>query len=70
MIAFKTDIQLPVVENFDEVTEKVVESMEVFKAGELVDAEIVNDPTDEFVDIQYGDGGVSFSVQRDSFEIL
>ena len=76
MIAFKTDIQLPVVEDFDEVTEKVVESQEVFKAGELVDGEIVgteilpDGTTSPLVDIQFGDGGVAFGVQRESFEVL
>ncbi len=71
MITFKQDIQLTVVEEFDEITDNIVdESHPVFKAGEYVDADIVSQEGN-YVDLQFGDtGGVAFNVQRDSFEVL
>ena len=77
MIAFKTDTELTIVTEFDEATDNIVgEEKDVFKAGELVDAEILateilpDGKTSEFVDLQFGDGSVAFSVQRACFYVL
>lgn len=76
MITFKKDTMLIVVEEFNETTETIVESQEFFKAGELVDGEVVGvdilpDGTkNPRVDIQFGNGGVAFGVHCESFEIL
>lgn len=71
MIAFKKDIELEIIESFDESTDTLVaSSIEVFKAGEQVDAEIVSEDGD-FIVLQFGgSGGLSLGVQRSSFEIL
>ena len=71
MIAFKHDIELNIVDDFDEATETILENhMETFPAEEPVDAEIVSEDG-QYVDLQFGGGGgVSFSVERASFDIL
>jgi len=77
MITFKQDTEITVVEEFDEATDNIVsESKEIFKAGEYVDGEIVgteilpDGKTSDFVDIQFGDGGLATGVLRSSFDIL
>ena len=74
MISFKTDTQLELVTSFDEKTDTITgEETETFKAGEPVDADIINEEEtkgETFVDLQFGDGSVALGVQRDCFDIL
>jgi hypothetical protein len=70
MIKFHQDTTLYIVEAFDEKADQVSEdSTETFKAGELVDVEIVSENAD-YCDLQFGDGAVTFAVPRSSFEIV
>jgi len=68
MITFKKDIALNVVDEFDEVTDSIVEeSIRIFEAGKLVDADICHNHG-HYVDLQFGaGGGVAFGVQRSCF---
>jgi hypothetical protein len=67
MIKFKSDTELAIVESFEEANDIIAEQgAEVFKAGELVDAEIVGD-MGMFVDLQFPDGSLALGVQRDCF---
>lgn len=69
MIAFKSEITLHIVEDFDEATDTIREtSVETFKPGEPVDAEICSEDGN-FVDLQFGGGGgVAFGVPREWFD--
>ena len=72
MIKFKEDTTLTIVEEFDELNNRIVSEIEdTFKAGELVDAEVVDfqgSNTSVYVDLQFGDGSVALCVCRLSFE--
>jgi hypothetical protein len=70
MIAFKQQTTLTIVEEFNEKRDEVVaESIETFKAGEPVDASIIAEDG-PFVELEFGNGGVAFAVERESFDIL
>jgi hypothetical protein len=77
MIQFLTETTLTIVEGYDEATDNITEeSVETFKTGEPVDADIVSeeetkDPVQGYVDLQFGGGGgVAFGVQRSCFEVI
>jgi len=78
MISFKNDTELTLVTSFDEKTDTITgEETETFKAGEPVDAEIIEDEStsleekgEQFVTLEFGDGSVAFGVQRDCFTVL
>src|SRR6266704_1612522 len=71
MIKFKEDIQLEIVISFDEKNDTIAEQgNETFKAGQPVDAEIVNDDGGDYVDLQFADGTMALTVQRSSFDII
>jgi hypothetical protein len=77
MIAFKQDTEITVINEFDEATDNIVdESKELFKAGELVDGEVISTEilpdgkVSDYVDIQFGDGGLAMGVLRSSFDVL
>ena len=71
MIRFKKDTELEIVESFDEEHDTIAEqSTETFKAGEPVDADIV-DQDGEWVNLQFGSGGgLALGVQRSCFEVI
>lgn len=70
MIRFKKDAQLEFVDGFDEATEHADTSQETFKAGELVDADVIHTHQDGFVDLESGKGGVAFHVDPSLFELV
>jgi hypothetical protein len=70
MIAFKQQTTLTVVEEFNEAKDEVVaDSQETFQANERVDADIIEEDG-PFVTLEFGNGGVAFAVERESFNIL
>lgn len=70
MIAFKQQTTLTVVEEFNETKDEVVaDSQETFQANERVDADIIEEDG-PFVTLEFGNGGVAFAVERESFNIL
>ena len=70
MIAFKQQTTLTVVEEFNEAKDEVVaQSQETFQANERVDAEIIEEDG-PFVTLEFGNGGVAFAVERESFNLL
>lgn len=74
MIKFKSDTELAIVTDYDEKTDTLTgETTEVFKAGGLYDAEIVDKVEtkgDMFVNLQFPDGSLALGVQRDCFEVV
>jgi len=74
MIKFKNDTELAIVESFDEANDTIAEQgTEVFKAGEPVDAEIVDEVEtkgDMFVNLQFPDGSLALGVHRECFEVV
>lgn len=68
-IKFKDDCEFECWENYDEEKDHGESSMETFKAGEIVDIDII-DRNEEAntVDIQFGDGDVALSLSCDWFE--
>jgi len=71
MIRFRENINLTVITEYDEEKDNIVEDSEVlFKAGERVDGDIYFDDGSDWVDLQFGDGSVANSVERNSFEII
>ena len=70
MITFNKDTTLQVVEEFNEKRDEILaHSLETFKAGEMVDAEII-DEDGPFVTLEFGNGGVAFTVERESFIVI
>lgn len=70
MISFIKDTKLEVIDSFDEVADEVEDChYETFKAGEPVDAEIVDEDAGH-VHLQFGSGGVAFGVERSMFVII
>ena len=70
MIRFKEDIELTIVTDYDVTMDNIIdETTQVFKAGEDVDADIFHEDDTNYVDIQFGDGSVALSVQRECFEV-
>lgn len=70
MIKFFADTTLYIVEEFDEKLDKVIKDCDqTFKAGELVQADIVSE-NNGYCELQFGDGSVSYNVPRGSFEIV
>ena len=70
MIAFKQQITLTVIEEFNETHDEIVaESQETFQANERVDADII-DEDGPFVTLEFGNGGITLTVERESFNIL
>ena len=73
IIKFNQDTELTVVSGFDEELDNITdETVETFKAGELINAEIMDgsDTNSEYVDLEFGDGSIALTVQRSSFEIV
>jgi len=70
MIKFFADTTLYIVEEFDEKADKVIKDChETFKAGELVQADIVSENA-SYADLQFGDGSMTYHVLRSLFEIV
>jgi hypothetical protein len=70
MITFKNDTELTIITEFDEENDNIAgEETELFKAGEPVDAYIISNGG-EYVDLEFGSGGVALTVQRDCFTII
>ena len=74
MIKFKKDTTLAIVTDFDEATDNILgEEIETFKAGEPVDAEIIDEikeKTERFTTLQFGDGSVALGVDRKCFTVV
>jgi exosome complex RNA-binding protein Rrp4 len=72
MIKFFADTTLYIVEEFDEKSDTVTKDChETFKAGDLVQADIVDDSENAgYVDLQFGDGSMTYHVLRGSFEVV
>lgn len=70
-IEWQKDVELEVVTDFDNEEEKVVSHNEVFRKGERVEVDIlvVNDE-EATVDMEFGDGGIAFSVSVTLFRRL
>lgn len=69
MIAFNQDTTLEIVESYNEELDRVETCQEFFKADEKVDADIISEDG-ELVDLQFGDGAVALSVERDLFRLI
>jgi len=70
MITFKTDTELTLVTEFDKNFDNISgEETVLFEADELVDGDIIEEEGD-YVTLQFGDGSVAFSVQRDCFNVM
>lgn len=67
MIRFRNRVVLEVIENYDEYTEVIESTEEVFEQGEQVDADVFAQQ-DDTVDIQFADGSVALSVTKDDIE--
>lgn len=72
-ITFKEDVQLEIVESYDEETDETESSIEGFKAGEVYDVDILNEEENgevgDFVNIQFGDGSCCYGVPKQYLEI-
>jgi hypothetical protein len=69
-IAFKTDTELEVVTEFDEAHDCIMGTrMEVFRAGESVEVDII-DGEFNHCDLQFGDGSVAHGIFRECFTVI
>lgn len=70
MIAFKQDTEITFVTEFDFKADEITgEETELFKAGEPIDAEII-DEEDGLVTLECGDGSLAYSIPRNSFDVI
>ena len=70
-IQFRDSVILSVIENFDEETEEVNESQELFSEEHTYEVDVFGEnEVLNTIDIQFGDGSVVFGVGRDSINIL
>lgn len=61
MIVFLQDIEVEVIDSFDEEKDEIAEShSEQFSDGEEVDADLVGDIEDESIQIQFPNGSVTW----------
>ena len=71
MIKFKQDTELAIVTKFDEDSgDTLEESNETFREGVEIDAEVICYDDDGYVDIEFGDGSIAFTVEGDSIEVI
>lgn len=68
-LKFVKDCELEVVENYDETDDVTDSALEIFKAGEVIDVDSENE-SEQYWDIQFGDGSVAFCVQKALTEVL
>jgi hypothetical protein len=67
VIQWNQDVELELVNDFDEATETWDTSNEIFKKGEEVNVDIF-DETEKFGSIQFGSGSVAFNVPKELFQ--
>ena len=71
MIIFKEKTELYVVTSFDEERDNITEGgCEIFEANEPYDADIIETDVADYVDLQFPNGDVAYSVKRTCFEIV
>ncbi len=61
------DVELSVVESFDEATDTPENSTETFRKGEQVGVDVFEERQDS-IDIQFGNGAVAYNVLREWFK--
>ena len=67
LFAFKRNITLEIVTDFDEPNDMIVDSVrESFKKGEIFEATLIP-AGNGYVDIQFGDGSLALGVFESSF---
>lgn len=67
IIRFLEDVELFIIEEYDEETDQIVGNNNLFLTGELVYVDIIGEST-ESMDFQFGDGSVAYEVLRSWFE--
>jgi hypothetical protein len=70
MITFTKDVEIEVVEEFDDANEKPTIKQELFRAGEKVDADVITEPVEGRVDLQFGDGSVALGIDTTLFTVV
>lgn len=43
---------------------------ETFKEGEIISVEVISETEEEFSEVQFGDGSMSYHLKKQDFEIL
>jgi hypothetical protein len=64
-----TQIQIEVIESYDEENDFVDSTLEVFSIGEILEFDIFDNSSGVW-DIQFGNGSVAYSVNPEWFEVL
>ena len=69
-IYFKEDTELEVITEYNEATDNIADSHKtVFKAGERIpDVQILESDSPEWADIQFANGDLALTIQREYFE--
>jgi len=65
---FIEDCELEVVVSYDEISDSTESEIECFCVGDTADFDIVDDNGDN-VDVQFGDGSVSYGVPKRYFKL-
>jgi hypothetical protein len=68
-IRFNKDVELEVVESYDEELDKTETSDEFFSKGDEVDVDLLSSHPDT-VGIQFGDGSCCYGLPKSCFEVL
>lgn len=71
-IKFTQDVELEVIEGFDEETEQITDScFEKFRKGEEIELDIIDDNDDRSIcTFQFFDGSCAYCVQKAWFDVL
>lgn len=67
-IIFKEEIELEIIESYDEDTDEQEGYFSTFKAGTICDVDIIIENEDS-IDIQFGNGDCSFGIPKQYIEI-
>lgn len=68
-IQFLEECELEIVQSFDEKSETLDCEDRIFNVGDVYDVDIVEE-REQFVDIQFGNGGVAYNVNKQWYKEL
>lgn len=70
-IKWNRDVELEIIENYDEEHDRAVTVIEHFKQGEESEIDVFGgNPKHEVVDIQFGDGSCALGVSENWYDVI
>lgn len=70
-IRFYEEVELEVVENYDEINEVADTYQETFKKGEEIECDLLGGSGNgDCIDVQFGDGSCAFGIPKNLVQVL